>query len=109
VLNLFNEITHYLGLNEIYEQLAKMPNHDYWEEKVSTDIQVDMKRITGILIKNILSKPSTCADYFDLPPKKQKINRYRRIYQEINNVLPVNLLPYIVLTKELGKLVDDDF
>ncbi|MGR8998572.1 MAG: NAD-glutamate dehydrogenase domain-containing protein, partial [Gammaproteobacteria bacterium] len=25
VLNLFNEITHYLGLNEIYEQLAKMP------------------------------------------------------------------------------------
>ena len=109
VLKLFNEITHYLGLYEIYNQLAKMPSHDYWERKVSTDIQVDMKRITGILIKNILlSKLSTCAEYFDLLTEKQKINRYRRIYQEITNVLPVNLLPYIVLTKELGKLVDDD-
>ena len=109
VLKLFNEITHYLGLYEIYEQLAKMPGHDYWEQKVSTDIQVAMKRITGILIKNILlSKLSTCAEYFDLLSEKQKINRYRRIYQEINNVLPVNLLPYIVLTKELWKLVDDN-
>ncbi len=108
VLKLFNEITRYLGLYEIYEQLAKMPGHDYWERKVSTDIQVDMKRITGLLIKNMLSKSSTCSEYFDLLPEKQKINRYRRVYQEITNVLPVNLLPYIVLTKELGKLADDD-
>ncbi len=108
VLKLFNEITHDLGLYEIYEQLAKMPSHDYWEDKVSTDIQVDMKRITGILIKNILGKHATWAGYFDMPHEKQKINRYRRIYQEITNVLPVNLLPYIVLAKELGKLVDDD-
>ncbi|MDD5461356.1 MAG: NAD-glutamate dehydrogenase [Methylococcales bacterium] len=109
VQNLFNEVTHYLGLYEIYEQLARMPGHDYWERKVSTDIQVDMKRITGILIKNILSKLSTCDDYFDLPSEKQKINRYRHIYQQVNIALPLNLLPYIALTKELGKLVDDDF
>ncbi len=107
VFELFNEITHYLGLHEIYEQLAKMPPHDYWEQKVSTDLQADIKRIIGLLINNILlSKSSTCADYFDLPPEKQKINRYRRIYQEINTVLPVNLLPYIALTKELEKLVN---
>lgn len=109
VLKLFNEITHYLGLIEIYEQLAKMPSHDYWERKVSSDIQVDMKRITGILIKNILlSNLSSCAEYFDLLSEKQKIHRYQRIYQDITNVLPVNLLPYIVLTKELGKLINDD-
>jgi glutamate dehydrogenase len=106
VFKLFNEITHYLGLNEIYEKLAKMPSHDYWEQKVSADLQADIKRIIGLLINNILSnKSSTCAEYFDLPSEQQKIIRYRRIYQEINTVLPVTLMPYIALTKELEKLV----
>jgi glutamate dehydrogenase len=109
VFKLFNEITQYLGLYEIHEQLAKMPTHDYWEQKVSTDIQADIKRIIGLLIHNILlSKSSTCASYFDLLYEQQKINRYRRIYQEINIVLPVNLMPYIALTKELEKLVGND-
>lgn len=109
VFKLFNEITHYLGLYEIYEQLAKLPPHDYWEQKVSTDLQTDIKRIIGLLINAILlSKSSTCAGYFDLLPEKQKINRYRRVYQEINTVLPVNLMPYIALTKELEKLVVPD-
>ena len=86
-----------------------MPPHDYWEQKVSTDIQADIKRIIGLLINNILlSKSSTCAGYFDLLSEQQKINRYRRIYQEINIVLPVNLMPYIALTKELEKLVGND-
>jgi glutamate dehydrogenase len=109
VFELFDEITHYLGLYEIHEQLVKMPPHDYWEQKVSTDLQADIKRITGLLINNILSsKSSTCAGYFDLPSEKQKINRYRRTYQEINSVLPVNLMPYIALTKELEKLVGNN-
>ena len=109
VFKLFNEITLFLGLYEIYEQLAKMPPHDYWEQKVLTDLQADIKRITGLLINNILlSKSSTCAEYFDSLSEKQRINRYRRIYQEINTVLPVNLMPYIALIKELEKLVEPD-
>jgi glutamate dehydrogenase len=106
VFKLFNEITHYLGLYEIYAQLAKMPPHDYWEQKISTDLQADMKHIIGLLINNILSsKSSTCADYFDLQSEKQKINQYRRIYQEVMTGLTANLMPYIVLTKALEKLV----
>jgi glutamate dehydrogenase len=97
-------------LHEIYEQLAKMHPHDYWEQKVSANLQADIKRITGLLINNILlSKSSTCAGYFDLLTEKQKINRYQRIYQEINTVLPVNLMPYIALAKELEKLVESNF
>lgn len=107
VLKLFNETTGYLGLHKIYERLALMPNYDYWERKVSTDIQEDMKNMTGMMVKKILSrKAASCADYFELPAKKQKINRYRHIYQEINNALPVNLLPYIALAKELDSLVE---
>ena len=106
VFKLVNEITQYLGLYEIYGQLAKLPSHDYWEQKVSTDIEADIKRVIGLLINTmLLSKSSSCADYFDAPSEKQKINRYRRIYQEIKAVSPVNLMPYIALTKELEKLV----
>ncbi len=106
VFKLFNDICLYLGLYEIDEQFTKMPPHDYWEQKVSSDLLADIKRITGLLLNNILlSNTLTCADYFDLPAEKQKINRYRRVYQEIKSVFPVNLMPYIALTKELEKLL----
>ncbi|WP_262964549.1 NAD-glutamate dehydrogenase [Methylobacter psychrophilus] len=106
VFKLFNDISRYLGLYEIDEQFTKMPPHDYWEQKVSSDLQADIKRITGLLLNNILlSNTLTCADYFDLPAEKQKINRYRRVYQEIKSVFPVNLMPYIALTKELERLL----
>ncbi len=107
VLKLFNEVTRYLGLHEVNEQLAKIPMHDYWERKVLNELQEDMKRVIGRVIKSILTgNIETCADYFDLPEQKYKINRYRRIYQEINNRLPLNLFPYIALTKELEHLID---
>jgi glutamate dehydrogenase len=106
VYKLLVEVTDYLGLYEVYEQFAKMPPHDYWEEKVSIDLQADIKRILGRLINNILlSESLTCAAYFDLLPEKQKINQYRHLYQEITATLPVNLMPYIALTKALEKLV----
>lgn len=106
-LKLFNEVSSYLGLEEINEQLTKMPMHDYWERKVLNELQEDMKRVTGRVIKDILANNvKTCADYFELQAQQHKINRYRRVYQEINSRLPVNLFPYIALTKELGHLVD---
>lgn len=106
-LKLFNELTRYLGLDAVNDQLAKMPMHDVWERKVLNELQEDMKRVTGRLIKSILaSKLKTCSGYFDQPEQQDKINRYRRIYQEINSALPVNLFPYIALTKELEHLVD---
>ena len=107
ILRLFNEVTRYLSLDEVDDQLAKIPMQDYWERKVLNELQEDMKRVIGLVIKAILnSKAETCADYFERPDKKHKINRYRRIYQEINSRLPVNLFPYIALIKELKYLVD---
>jgi len=107
ILKLFNEITGYLGLNEVNAQLAKIPMHDYWEQKVLDELQEDMKRMTGLLVKAILaSKVETCADYFDMPDRKIKIGRYRRVYQDINSAVPVSLFPYIALAKELGHLLD---
>ncbi|MGZ8928561.1 MAG: NAD-glutamate dehydrogenase domain-containing protein, partial [Methylobacter sp.] len=106
-LKLFNEVTRYLGLYEVNEQLAKISMHDYWERKVLNELQENMKQVIGQVVKDIrASKAETCTDYFGQPDKKHKINRYRRIYQDINSALPANLFPYIVLAKELGLLVE---
>jgi len=106
-LKLFNEITRYLGLDMINEQLAKIPMHDVWERKVLNALQEDMKRVVGRVIKGILaSKAETCAEYFEQPDQQNKISRYRSDYQEVNSALPVNLFPYIALTKALERLVD---
>jgi glutamate dehydrogenase len=109
-LKRFNEIIYYLGLDVVNNQLTKMPMHDVWERKVLNELQEDMKRVTGRLIKLILaSKANSCADYFDRLEQQGKISRYRRVYQEINSTLPVNLFPYIALTKELAHLLDGCF
>jgi glutamate dehydrogenase len=83
-----------------------MRPHDVWEQQVLTELQADIKRIIGCIIKNmLLNNTSTCADYFDLPSEKQKVSRYRRLYQEVKSVLPVNLMPYLVLAKALEQLL----
>jgi glutamate dehydrogenase len=106
-IKLFYEALDYLGLQAVSEQLAKISSHDYWEHKVSTELQADIKRLIGILITNILlSNSLSTADYFELPLQKQKINRYLHIAQEIKTILPVNLIPYIALSKELERLVE---
>ncbi len=109
VLTLFNETTRYLGLDEIHEQLANRPLHDYWERKVANDLQEDLKRMTGLVIKQILaSKTATCAEFFGTPAQTHTINRYRRLYQDISNSLSATLLPAIVLSKELERLLASD-
>jgi glutamate dehydrogenase len=107
VLKLFKEASDYLGLQAVFEQIAKISSHDYWEHKVSAELQTDIKRLIGILITNILlSNSLNTADYFKSPLQKQKINRYLHIAKEIKTILPVNLIPYIALSKELERLVE---
>ena len=108
VLKRFNEITAYLGLDDVNEQLANLAMHDYWERKALHELQEDIKRVIGRLIKAMQAGNSeTCAGYFSLAGQEHKISRYRRIYQDINNASPVNLFPYIALAKELAHLLDE--
>ena len=107
VLKLFNQALDYLGLQTVFEQLSNISSHDIWEHKVTTELQADLKRFIGILIKHILSSNAlSTADYFESPTQKQKINRYLPLAQEIKSILPVNLIPYIALSKELERLVE---
>ncbi|WP_027158276.1 NAD-glutamate dehydrogenase domain-containing protein [Methylobacter luteus] len=109
VLKLFNDTSAYLGLYAIYEQLAAMPLHDHWERRVANDLQEGMKQTVGRLIKTMaLKNAETCAAYFEQSREKQKLNRYRRIYKDIDMTLPTSLLPYIALNRELEGLVNQN-
>ncbi len=106
VLQRINDINQYLGLTDCYERLAKLAIHDDWERKVLTELHIEMQNSTRLILKTmLLNRAQSCADYFALPTEQTKINRYRRVYQDINAALPVNLLPYIVLNKALARLV----
>jgi glutamate dehydrogenase len=107
VLTLLNDITDTLGLAEIQQQLVNMPLRDVWERRVRNDLHEDIEHFVGQLLKKILaSQVKTCADYFELQPDKQPIKQYRRLYLEIQNALPINLLPYVALIRTLGNLVE---
>ncbi|MEQ1544617.1 NAD-glutamate dehydrogenase domain-containing protein [Methyloglobulus sp.] len=107
VLTLLNDITDTLGLAEIKQQLVSMPLRDVWERSICNDLQEDIEHFTGQLLKKILaSQVKTCTDYFELQPEKQYIKQYRRLYLEIQNIPPINLLPYVTLIRVLGKLIE---
>ena len=106
LLQLFDEINGFLSLPQIAEQLANIPSHDDWEQKILAGIAESTQQVIGSLIKNILlSKTESCAKYFALPAERPKLEQYRRCWQEINRALPTNLLAYVVLSRALEKLV----
>ncbi|MEQ1484348.1 NAD-glutamate dehydrogenase domain-containing protein [Methyloglobulus sp.] len=107
ILTLLNDITHTLGLDEVQQQLVTMPLRDVWERSVCNDLQQDMQRFTGQLLKLILADQiKTCADYFELQSEKRQIKQYRQLYTEIQNALPISLLPYVSLIRALGNLIE---
>jgi glutamate dehydrogenase len=107
ILTLLNDITHTLGLDEIQQQLVKMPVRDVWERKVANDLQEELQHITGQLLKKILlHQIGTCSNYFELPIEKQQIKHYRQIYLEIQKTSPVNLLPYVALLRALKNSIE---
>jgi glutamate dehydrogenase len=109
ILQGLEDVEGFLGLSAIYKQLAILPKHEYWQRKVADQVESDIQAVMGKLLKNILqTKAVSCADYFELFTDKQKIDRYRQMYQEVITVLPVNLLPYIALIRVMQRLVESN-
>ena len=105
ILTLFETTKQFLGLTEIYQQLSKLPQHDYWERKVTRELCEDMKQSTAQLIKAMLVKQKTCTNYFDESTRKSNLAQYQQIQQQIKNTEPANILPYVALNKALEKLL----
>ncbi len=109
ILTLLNDINHTLGLNEIQQQLANIPQRDYWERSVTNELLADLERVTGQLVKKILfSQLESCANYFELQIEKQRIKQYWRVYQEIKNAQPRVLLSYVALIRTLENLIENN-
>ncbi|MGR9117388.1 MAG: NAD-glutamate dehydrogenase domain-containing protein, partial [Gammaproteobacteria bacterium] len=106
VQRVFSEVSSYLELDKVIQQLDGMLLHDYWERKVFDELQADIKRtLSKLVLVVLLSESQNCTVFFASPSNKQKIYRYQKVLREICSAMPVNLLPYLTLAKALESLV----
>lgn len=102
---LLNDINRNLGTWELQCQLAAIPPRDVWVSTICASMQADIQRFTASLLQQILlGGAASCAEYLQHPSKAAAIRRYQNLYQEIQKIVPVNLLAYVLLVKALGDL-----
>jgi len=103
----YNLILDWLSLPLILNQLAAMPLQGIWANKAATYLIMDIKQVVISILKTMLNQFSTvdCKVYFNQLKLKQGLYSYRSSYQELTQTASNNLLAYVVLVKELQKLV----
>lgn len=107
ILMMLTDINQTLGLQEIEQQLAKIPQRDYWVKTVCIALQDDIQQFTARLLKKILrSQMENCFEYMELHVKKSQLKLYRKIYLENQKTTPVNLLAYVALVRALENLLE---
>ncbi|NOT12578.1 MAG: NAD-glutamate dehydrogenase [Methylococcaceae bacterium] len=107
VLTRFSDMLGFLGLNVIHAQLLELSIHDEWERQLLNEMLQDIKQLTARIVRHVLEcSASSSADYFSIASRRQNINRYQRIYQDIKLAQPVSLLPYIVLIRALQRIAE---
>jgi len=105
---LYHNLTDYLGLNAIFARLSSLNSRDPWERMVITQLPDALKQLTSQLINALyLANANDCAGFFELPTRRHKIGQYRQVLHKIMNAPANNLLPYFVLVKELGNLLEE--
>lgn len=107
ILKLINDIHQTMGLQGIEQQLAGIPQRDYWVKTVCNALLADMQQFTARLVKKMLAdRLESCAKYIELYVKKPLIVRYRNIYRENQKTAPVNLLAYVALIRALEDILE---
>ncbi len=104
ILELFETTKVYLGLNELDQKLLALPQHDYWEKKITLELRGDFKQALADVVKKIMLEGKSCLDYFMHPDRKSRFEEFQEVLQQINDNEPTNLLPYIALNKLLQRL-----
>ncbi len=104
ILELFEATKVFLGLNELGQKLLTLPQHDFWEKKITFELRVDIKQALADLVKKIMVEGRGCLDYFMHPDRKSRFEEFQDILQQINDNEPTNLLPFIALNKVLQRL-----
>jgi len=106
IFQTYNECNMFLNLEPVYDHLKSIQSDDYWEKKVSIDLQNELKKIIGNMVKTIATMEITVADFFSDNEIKKTLQQYQTIVQEISSLSTANLMPYIVLKDTLLKVVN---
>jgi glutamate dehydrogenase len=104
ILELFETTKVYLGLNGLDQKLLALPQHDFWEKRITLELRDDIKQALADVVKKIMLEGKSCQDYFMHPDRKLRFEEFQEVLQQINDNEPTNLLPFIALNKVLQRL-----
>ncbi|ANE56427.1 NAD-glutamate dehydrogenase domain-containing protein [Methylomonas sp. DH-1] len=103
---LLQSVDQTLAIRPLAQQLAQIPQRDYWVRSVCAALQADLRRCAGAWVKQMLAHGcSSCAEYVELKQLRPGLNRYRKIHAESRKLMSLNLLSYVVLVRALGAVL----
>ncbi len=105
ILQTYNECNIFLTLNPVYHHLKSIQLNDHWEKKVCIDLQNELKKITGNMVKTMATMEITVADFFSDNKINKALHQYQTVVKEINALSKPNLMSFIVLKEALAKVV----
>lgn len=101
------EIRALLGLDNIFNGLARQPSQDKWQDLASAALREKLQCLTGKLLLAVLATPAaSCADYFAACQAHEELRRYLDLNAEIGRSTPGNLYPYLLLGDQLQVLAE---
>jgi len=106
ILAMYDDLSEFLGVDKLLTRLAKVPLQTVWDRTVISDLQADIKQITGKIIKQMLvSRIYHSTDFFSMTVTDQSLANYRKVYQQVINTPLTDLLPFVAISKALARLV----
>ncbi|WP_445371161.1 NAD-glutamate dehydrogenase domain-containing protein [Methylomonas sp. HW2-6] len=100
---LLQSVDQTLAIRPLAQQLAQIPQRDFWVRSVCAALQADLRRYAGEWVKQMLAHGcSSCAEYIEQKQLRAGLNRYRKIQAESRKLTSLNLLSYVALVRALG-------
>lgn len=106
VVSTYEGVSNYLGYPDIKDLLSRVPVRDRWERRAQTTFRERFRAYLATLTLAILATPDrTMATFFAAQERQQKLLKYQRLLEELQETSPTDLLPFTVLNSQLESLV----
>ncbi len=107
VAKLYFTVSVLLQIRELLERARDMESHDKWETMAARTIQMDLRKIVGLVTSHIIStsgEASSAAldDFFT--ERKESVDRFQNLFRELSKQ-PVTVPSLFVLSSQLYSLI----
>ncbi|WP_232420157.1 NAD-glutamate dehydrogenase domain-containing protein [Nitrosococcus watsonii] len=108
VVSIYEAVSNYLGYPKIKEILPQVPVRNRWEYRAIITLKEQFGTYLSSLTLAILATPEhDIATFFSTAKRQQRLLQYQRLWEELRETPPTELLPFTVLSGKLEALVQD--